>query len=973
MAPVRPFAGARSGDRFHLARAVIPALVVLLFVLEGLPTAGTPHAAIPLASMSSPASELLAQARATPVPAAAPTTAAPHPAAAAGPVWTNLTSKLTNQVPAYRYIGTMQYDPVDHYVLLFGGMGNGSTSPYSDTWAYANGHWTQLDVSGPPARYAAMMTWDAGDGYMLLYGGIDESTTPTYTLFNDTWTFVHGAWTQIFPSSVPPARWRGAMAYDAADNYTVLFGGTPSELTDSPMKDTWTYKAGVWTNVTTKVTGSPAARYRQDMTYDAADGYLVMFGGCTTSDVVSTADTLTYHNYTWTLLNPSTKPPGRTYTGLTYDASQGYVLMFGGVNEATSTGLDDTWAFHNGTWTDLTSDFTTQPSTRGLEMLAYDPLDGYDLLFGGQNPSNDLYHNDSWAFGPSVIGRLAVSPDTVDLHQSISINATPFAYDGYANYTYTLLPPGCTNANVSVLTCTPSETGVFNVSVSVNDSNGLPSTKNATVTVNPDLVVTGITATPSTVTIGSGLYVNVTYVNGTAPYAFSYTGLPSGCHTLSTASLSCTPTASGDFTVTATVRDAVGWNESTMVSITVNPKPSIMSLVASPATIDLGGHFTLWANATGGTAPLAWTYLGLPMGCSTSDASMILCTPTATGTFGLIANVSDVFGNVATATTTVTVNTAPSILAFVVSPGSVDLGLSVSFWLNSTGGTGVLTDNYAQLPPGCSFGHLAHASCTPTSNGTFTVTGSVTDVLGTVVSTTVTLTIVPDPTVNTVTVSPLRVDVGQPVTISVAVSGGTTPYAYEYSGLPTGCANTTTAVVTCHPVAQGTFNFVAEVTDAWRYSAQLGAQLTVNEAPAITQFTATISPVTIGSTTVLVTTVTGGSGIYTFVYTNLPAGCTSANRSSLSCTPTQTGSFNVTVMVTDSFGRTASSTTQFVVQPAPSSAGFLGLSGSTGYLLIGLIVVLLVVVVVLALTRRRRPPAENPPPAEEWQEDPPES
>ena len=370
MAPVRPFAGVRPVDRFLLVRAVVPALVVLVFVLEGLPTAGTPHVASPLAAMSSPASELLAQARATPLPTTSSTTAAPHPASATGPLWTNLTSKLAPPTPSWRYIGTMDYDPVDQYVLLFGGYENASAAPSSDSWTFANGHWTELDIGGPPARYAAMMTWDAGDGYMLLYGGIDESTTP-YTLYNDTWTFVHGAWTEVFPSSIPPARWRGAMAYDASDNYTVLFGGTPSELTDSPMKDTWIYQAGVWTNVTTKVTGNPAARYRQDMTYDAADGYIVMFGGCTTSDVVSTADTLTYHNYTWTLLNPSTKPPGRTYTGITYDAAQGYVLMFGGVNEATNTGLTDTWAFHNGTWTDLSSDFTTEQSIRGLEMLAY--------------------------------------------------------------------------------------------------------------------------------------------------------------------------------------------------------------------------------------------------------------------------------------------------------------------------------------------------------------------------------------------------------------------------------------------------------------------------------------------------------------------------------------------------------------------------------------------------------------------------
>src|SRR5208283_2427116 len=101
--------------------------------------------------------QLLSEARATPLPVAPSAAARPHPAAGPSPKWTDLQSEITNQVPAYRYIGTMDYDPVDHYVVLFGGFGNGSAAPYSDTWTYANGRWTELDVSGPPARYAAMM------------------------------------------------------------------------------------------------------------------------------------------------------------------------------------------------------------------------------------------------------------------------------------------------------------------------------------------------------------------------------------------------------------------------------------------------------------------------------------------------------------------------------------------------------------------------------------------------------------------------------------------------------------------------------------------------------------------------------------------------------------------------------------------------------------------------------------------------
>jgi hypothetical protein len=971
MAPVRSAAGPRPAERSILLRGILPTVVLAVLILGGLPTTGADHAALTpsTSSVADRGAELLAEAHATPLPATAPTTASPHPAASGGPQWTDLQSKITNQVPAYRYIGTMDYDPIDQYVVLFGGYGNGSATPYSDTWTYANGRWNELDISGPPARYAAMMTWDAGDGYMLLFGGYDSSTAVVY---NDTWTFVHGAWTQLSPTTSPPARWRGAMAYDAADNYTVLFGGTPTTATTAPMKDTWEYKAGAWTNVTTTVTGNPSARFRQDMTYDAADKYLVMFGGCTTS-ACSSQDTWTFRNGTWTFLNPATKPEARTYTGLTYDAAQGYVLMFGGVDEATNTGLDDTWEFLNGNWTDLTSDFTTQPSTRGLEMMTYDPLDGYTLLFGGQNPSTVVYDNDTWAFGPSVIGRVSVAPSTVDLNQPITVNATPLAYAGYASFNYSGLPPGCTNANVSVINCTPTSTGNYSISVAINDSSGLPTTKNVSVTVNPDLVLTSVVANPTTVTVGSKFHVNVTAEDGTTPYSYSYTGLPAGCSSGNTASLSCTPTASGTVTITATASDAVGWNESGSVSVTVNPVPSLVALVASPGTLDLGSPLTLWANATGGTPPLTWTYTGLPIGCSSTDAATFTCTPTLTGTFGIHVNVTDAFGWAASRTTTITVNSAPSITGFAVSPGSVDLGQTVSIWLNGTGGTGVLSDAYAGLPPGCSFGHLVHATCVPTINGTFVITGTVTDSLGVVATQTITLTIGADPAVNSVTVSPLRVDAGQTVTITVAVTGGTAPFAYVYTGLPTGCSNTTTSVVTCRPTTAGTFDFVAQATDVWHVSSQLGAQLTVDAAPSVTGFTASVSPVTVGSTTILQTTVSGGSGVFTYVYTHLPSGCTSQNKSSLSCTPTATGTFNVTVTVTDTFGRTTSSSTSFVVQPSSSSSSFLGFSGSTGYLLVAVIVVVvLLAIVALALMMRRRGGSTNAPPAEEWQEPPPE-
>jgi len=77
----------------------------------------------------------------------------------------------------------MVYDPVDRYVLLFGGEQGGSL--YGDSWMFAHGKWTQLSpATSPSGRTACAMTYDAKDGYTLLFGG----STGT-TILTETWSY----------------------------------------------------------------------------------------------------------------------------------------------------------------------------------------------------------------------------------------------------------------------------------------------------------------------------------------------------------------------------------------------------------------------------------------------------------------------------------------------------------------------------------------------------------------------------------------------------------------------------------------------------------------------------------------------------------------------------------------------------------------------------------------------------------------
>src|SRR5579871_6285464 len=115
------------------------------------------------------------------------------------------------------------------------------------------------------------------------------------------WSVVGGVRTNLTNGSGPPTREGGSLAYDAADGYVVLFGGIGFSSTthkSSALNDLWKYSGGVWTDIT-----------------------------------------------------PTSSPPIRGWASLTYDAKDGYVLLFGGF--ARGHGLGDTWKYLAGTWTQI--------------------------------------------------------------------------------------------------------------------------------------------------------------------------------------------------------------------------------------------------------------------------------------------------------------------------------------------------------------------------------------------------------------------------------------------------------------------------------------------------------------------------------------------------------------------------------------------------------------------------------------------
>jgi hypothetical protein len=92
------------------------------------------------------------------------------------------------------------------------------------------------------------------------------------------------------------------------------------------------------------------------------------------------------------------------------------------------------------------------------------------------------------------------------------------------------------------------------------------------------------------------------------------------------------------------------------------------------------------------------------------------------------------------------------------------------------------------------------------------------------------------------------------------------------------------------------------------------------------------SVVPLGSPVTITTTVSGGTGSYSFVYAGLPSGCSSSDAPSVACTPDAGGQYEVEVLVEDAAGdRSTGTATLWVSTPYSVTFTEQGLPGGTSW------------------------------------------
>ncbi|HTT45200.1 MAG TPA: hypothetical protein VMH38_04205 [Thermoplasmata archaeon] len=201
--------------------------------------------------------------------------------------WKNITPLSGQPNPVGRFLPSMAFDPATDSVLMFGGYGELGTGPwvfFQDTWSFSNGAWTEVvdntsctPTTCPSARAGAMLAYDAAENGMILFGGYTYTPEISVITFSDTWLFSNGVWQNLSGSAgTPPSpRFASSMVWDSYDNYVLLFGGELSPIVSA--SDTWTFD-GTWTNITTTAHGPPAPRDGAAIA-NSPSGYIMLFGG----------------------------------------------------------------------------------------------------------------------------------------------------------------------------------------------------------------------------------------------------------------------------------------------------------------------------------------------------------------------------------------------------------------------------------------------------------------------------------------------------------------------------------------------------------------------------------------------------------------------------------------------------------------------------------------------------------------------
>ena len=376
--------------------------------------------------------------------------------------------------------------------------------------------------------------------------------------------------------------------------------------------------------------------------------------------------------------------------------------------------------------------------------------------------------------------------------------------------------------------------------------------------------------------------------------------------------------------------------------------------MASNTVVDQGQFTYISTTGTGqsGVLPFVWTWFNSYNGGKYSKTSSLLC-PTVSGSASSVnTNTLTAFCNFQTSTSTpigkydFEVNTTDAanfslfsdaslvivnkVLSISVSAAkkTIDVGQSSLLTNMTSGGTGPYSYQWSEEAPGATtFTNITGATLptytfvttSATSTGTYNFELFVKDSASTPVtkiSAPASVVVNPDPTVSITPATNTIMDVGQSVTFTATATPGTgSPSTYSYQWYT--ISGTTNTIIT--GATSNTYSYTPTTNTVIRlgvnviddanfitYSTNI-ANITVYPTQIISVQSPSNTYMDVGQSTTLVSSVSKGTGKFSYLWTVSPPGSTisscpgltSSNANTITYTPSSIGLCNIQVAVTD--------------------------------------------------------------------------
>jgi hypothetical protein len=176
----------------------------------------------------------------------------------------------------------------------------------------------------------------------------------------------------------------------------LVFGGFDGS---SSRSDLWQYTAPLgWQLLIGDGVGGPSGRVNHSAVWDPNGKRMLVFGGIN-GGVTQFNDLWQYtQDGGWQLLSPQGAPgapPKRKSHSAVWDDHYHRLLIYGGTDG--NKGLNDLWAYTDGTWQQLSSR-GAWPTKRSFPAVVWDNFNVRMLVFGGWDKENLQSLNDLWQF-----------------------------------------------------------------------------------------------------------------------------------------------------------------------------------------------------------------------------------------------------------------------------------------------------------------------------------------------------------------------------------------------------------------------------------------------------------------------------------------------------------------------------------------------------------------------------------------------